>query len=596
MTPDLLVVLVLLVLAVGLFVSERLPLDVVALLILVALLVTGILTPQEGLAGFAHPATVTVAALFVLSAGLLNTGVLDGLDRVIVGWGAKRPSLAISGTMVVVGSISAFVNNTAAVALFMPVILSASRSMRLSPSKLLMPLSFAAMLGGVCTLIGTSTNIIVASIAQEHGQAAFGMFEFSRLGIVFFAAGLAYMIVVGVGLIPARRQAGELAESFRLDAYLTEFILPEGSSSVGKPIYQAPLARDHDLDILQIRRGHRKIVPLPDTVLKSGDVLLVRCGLDEIARLEATEELRLKSTRHWSDAELESEALMLVEAVIAPNSPLERQTLKSMDFRTRFGGTVLALRHRGTLIRERLGHTPLTAGDALLVEIRREHLSRFARNPAFVVVSRVTTPRPRLRRAVPAVVIVAGVVGTAALGLTPIVVSAVAGATLMVLIGCLTPEEAYRAIEWRVIVLLAGVLGLGFALERTGGAALLSTALVDSLGALGPVAVVSGFYLATTLLTETMSNNAAAVLLAPVAIATASAMGIDARPLLMAVTFAASASFMTPVGYQTNTLIYGPGQYRFSDFFRVGAPLNLLLWILATLLIPVLWPLQPQAG
>lgn len=281
---------------------------------------------------------------------------------------------------------------------------------------------------------------------------------------------------------------------------------------------------------------------------------------------------------------------MLVEAVIAPNSLLDGKTLRDIRFRNYFGGTVLALRHRGATVHEKMESTTLRAGDVLLVKIRRDHLIHLEEHEAFLVVSEVGLPTFRKSKALPAIAIVAGVVLAAAFNIIPIVSSAIAGAILMILVGCLDLEEAYKAIEWKVIFLLAGVLSLGAALEKTGAAQVVSSVMINAIGAWGPVAVVAAFYLLTSLLTETMSNNATAALLAPIAIITADSLGVDSRPFLMAVTFAASASFMTPVGYQTNTLIYGPGQYKFADFLKIGTPLNVLFWLLATVLIPQFWP------
>jgi di/tricarboxylate transporter len=591
MTGDLLIVLIVLAAAVALFATERLPVDLVALLVMSALLLSGIVTAEEGISGFSNPATVTVGAMFVLSAGLFKTGAVNFIGTALAKLGKRNLWAALLTIMLVVGAVSAFINNTAAVAVFLPIVLGVAREVKVSPSRLLMPLSFASMFGGVCTLIGTSTNILVSSIAERHGQPAFTMFEFSSLGLLFFGVGLLYMILIGVRLIPSRRAEGDLTQTYGMGEYLTEIVLLPEAKSVGHSLASAPLVHELDIDILGIYRdGIPLVVPGPETVLQANDILRVRCSVEKIKQLQQREGIVLKSGMGWRDEDLQSEQVVLVEAVIAPNSVLEGRTLKQMNFRATFEATALALRHRGEVMHEKLGTTPLRAGDVLLIEVKRERLEQLRQQPAFVLVSEVGLPSFRKRKIIPALAIIIGVVAVATLDLLPIVASAVIGAVLMILTGCLTLEEAYKAIEWKVLFLLAGVLTLGVALEKTGAALLISKTLISTAGTWGPIALVSAFYLLTSLLTETMSNNATAVLLAPIAIATADSLGISSRPLLMAVTFAASASFMTPVGYQTNALIYGPGQYKFADFLQVGTPLNLLFWVLATFLIPKFWP------
>jgi di/tricarboxylate transporter len=590
MTFEILLVLATLAGAVACFVTERLPVDLVALLVLSVLLVSRILTPEQAIAGFSNSATVTVAAMFVLSAGLARTGVAQLLGRHLARVGRLGLGPALVALMVSIGVISAFVNNTAAVAVFLPIVLGMARDTGLSPSKLLIPLSFASMFGGVCTAIGSSTNILVSAIAVQHGQPAFGMFELSPLGITLFAAGCLYMLVAGVRLIPDRRTGVDVVQSYGMGEYLTEILVLPESPAVGQSLRESPLVRDLDLDVLEIYRDGQPLpAPGPETVVAAGDLLRVRCDVLKIRRAEAKEGIVLKSGLKWRDEDLKASKAVLLEAVIAPGSALVGKTLKETGFRQAYGGTALAIRHRGEVMRERLGVTRLRAGDVLLVEVRRDRMGALQRNPDFLVVSELGLDEPRRGKLLLALAIVAGAVSAATLGLVPIVGSAILGAVLLVLTRCLTLDEAYQAIEWRIVFLLGGILPLGLALETTGAARLLSSLLVDTIGAWGPVALVSAFYLLTSLLTELMSNNATAALLAPIAIGTAAALDVDPRPFLVAVTFAASASFMTPVGYQTNTMIYGPGHYRFADFLRVGTPLNLLFWLLATLLIPRFW-------
>jgi di/tricarboxylate transporter len=591
MTVEIAVVLALLVIAVVMFATEKFPVDLVALIIMALLLLSGIITPEEGVSGFSNSATVTVGAMFILSAGLFKTGVVNYLGSIIGRLFKYNFLLALVAVMVAVGVFSAFINNTPVVAIFVPLLLGIAREIKASPSKMLMPISFASMFGGVCTLIGTSTNILVSSIAERHGQQPFSMFEFAPLGLVMFAVGTLYMLTIGRRLIPDRRSSGELTQTFGMGEYLTEIVLLPEAKSVGKPLGNSPLVQEVDIEIIEVyREGRLLVLPPPETLLQAGDLLRVRCDVEKIRKLQERLGIRLRAEEHWPDEEGEAEETTLVEAVIAPNSTLAGKSLKQLRFRDVFGSVALAIRHRGTLMRGHLENIRLSAGDALLLKVKRDHLDQLKHDRAFVIVSEVGLPEYRKRKMIPALLIIFGVVLAAALNVTPILVSAIAGGVLLILTGCLDPADVYKAVEWKVIFLLAGVLPLGIAMEKTGAALFISKGLLSVVGAWGPIAIVAAFYLVTSLLTEAMSNNATAVLLAPIAITTAESLGVDSRPLLMAVTFAASASFMTPVGYQTNTLIYGPGQYKFADFLRVGSPLNILFWILATLLIPRFWP------
>lgn len=592
MTLEMIVVLLVLLLAVILFATEKMPVDLVAILVMTVLLVTGIITPEEGIAGFSNTATVTVGAMFVLSAGLLRTGAVKSVGALLAAMGKRSPRLSLLVIMLSVGIISAFVNNTPVVAVFIPIVLGMAREGKTSVSRMLMPLSFASMFGGVCTLIGTSTNILVSSIAEQHGQQPFAMFEFAPLGLVFFAAGTIYMFLLGVRMIPERRGGGDLTQAFDMKDYLVEIVLQPEAKSVGKTVRAAPIVQDLDITLLGLRRNGQSLgMPEPDMVLMAGDELLVRCNVEKIRKLQEREGVTLKPRARMRDEDLNLETIKLVEAIIAPHSSLVGKSIKELDFRNMFGALVIALRHRGgEMVHEKIMKARLKAGDALLVEIPTGRYEQFQHNREFVVVSEVDIPRDRRGKLVWAVLIALGVIATASTGIFPIVVSAVAGALLLVMTGCLSLQEAYDAVDWKIIFLLAGFLTLGAALEKSGAASFTADLLLHSFGGLGPTVMLSMFFLLTSLLTSFMSNNAAAALLSPIAIAAASSLGVDSRPFLFAVAFAASASFMTPVGYQTNTMIYTPGQYRFSDFLKVGTPLNILFWILATLLIPRFWP------
>ncbi len=583
------VVFALLLLALVLFALEFVRVDVTAIIVMTILLLSGILTPEEGLRGFSNVATVTVGAMFVLSAGLRQTGALSGVGDLFRRLGQRNYVLALVTMMLMIGVVSAFINNTAAVAIFIPIVLSVSGDLRVSPSKLFIPLSFASMFGGVCTLIGTSTNLLVSSIAQDNGLRPFGMFEFAPLGIVFFAVGFAYLYF-GMKLVPARREAGTLTESFEMKDFLTDIVVSEDSPYIGEQLADTTLSSDLDLDIIEVYRGDESFSGTSAQVqLQAGDRLRIRGSVSEIAKLLSIAGLTLSPTGRIADTDVTTERDALIEVVIGPDSELIQKTVGDVNFPQRFGAQVLALRQHGRLQQEDLQNVTLQGGNALLLKIDRDRLARLRQEQDFVIASEVSIPEVREQKMPIAVVTIVAVVGLAVLGVVPIVVSAIAGCVVMVVSGCLTVNEAYRAIQWKVMFLLAGILSLGVAMEKTGAAQFLSDLVVGGLEPFGPVAILSAFFLLSQLLTNVISNNATAALLAPIAIGVADALGLDARPFLFAVTFAASLSFMTPIGYQTNTLVYGPGQYRFTDFLRIGTPLNILFWIIGTLLIPRIW-------
>lgn len=580
--------------AVILFATEKLAVDLVAVLVVGTLVLSGILTPQEGLAGFSDGATIAVAGMLVLSSGLASTGAVSKIPKLLGPLMLRSFPLGMAMMMFIVALLSGFMNNTACVAVFMPVCLGISRATRISPSKLLMPLSFAAIFGGTCTLIGTSPNLVVNSIAVSAGEQPIGMFEFSRFGVLVFLAGTLYMLLVGISSIPERRRAGQMMKAYDMVPYLTEVVLLSGSPNVGQSLGSAPLVKEFDLDVVSIERdGEVLALPPLSTILRADDVLMVRCEVEVLSRLGRENHVRLKSDSKVHDKNLDYREATLVEAVVPVGSMLVGHSLQTSNFRERFGALVIAFRHRGSeeVLHTKLGHTKIEAGDVLLIEVERSRLEDLRSRAAFVVVSEFAVDSPQRTKMVAAISIFVGVVGLAAFGLLPIEIGTLVGAVLMVVFGCLTLEQAYRALDWKVILLIAGSLSLGLAMQKTGVAVYLAGEITSVLGPFGPAVVVSGVYLMTTVMTELISNAATAALMAPLALAVAESMSWEPRALLFAVAFACSASFMTPIGYQTNTMIYGPGQYRFTDFLKVGGPLNLTLWLLASFFLPRLWPL-----
>ena len=586
MTVDGLLVTAILVGIVVLFISEKYPLDIVAMLGLGVLLALGLVTLEDGFSGFSNPATLTVAAMFVLSAGLQKTGATAVVGRMMVRF-SRTHYAALVVIMVAVTVMSAFVNNTAAVAVFIPLVTILATRRKIAASKLLIPLSYASQFGGVCTLIGTSTNLLVSSISAEAGYGEFSMFEFSRMGLILFAAGVAYFLIFGRWLLPDR-QAREVATTYHLGEYVTELRIRDKSPLVGKSVLESRLGEDHDIRVLGVlNAGDEGWAPLR-RVLQPDDVLLVHGSLPDLMRLRGTMGLRIDADFKLRDETLQSEDLRLVEALVASGSDLIGHTLKEVDFRNRYKALVLAMQRRGETINDRLGSVRLGLGDALLIQARGTQIRELRRDADFIVLGEV--PGGTLRHKAPlAIGILLAVVGLAAFNVVPIPVTAVLGCVALVMTRILEPEDIYRSINWQVIFLLAGVLPLGIAMHTSGAAGFLASQVVSLVGDMGPVAVLAAIYLLAAIMTETMSNAAAAVLLAPIAISTAGHLGVDPKPLLMAITFAASTGFSTPVGYQTNTMIYNPGGYRYADFLRAGMPLNILFCILSTIFIPRLW-------
>ncbi len=589
---ELAIVFTILGVAIVLFVTEVIPIDVTALVLLGALIASGILTPEEGVRGFSNPAPITVASVLVLSAGLIRTGAVVKLGISISRLGGSAETGQMSVILIAVGVMSAFINNTAAVAMFIPIVLGVARDRKISPSKLLIPVSFAGILGGICTYIGTSTNIVVGSILQEQGYAPFAMFEFSPLGSLFLVLGIAYLLLLGRKLLPSRRAQEDLTAGYNLRQYLTELVIQPHSRLIGKALKESNLSPANDIEVLEIRRGEQRLTSLlPEIALAEGDLLIVKGNIDNIIRAPEAEGVAIHPQARFKDEDLESPDVVLAECVISANSRLIGKTIKEIDFRKRFLATALAIRRHGGEILEKLGRVKLRYGDTLLIQGRRDRLRSLHDSQEFMLIMEdSSTPRYRRRKMAIAVSIFGAVIALAAAGVMPIMVAALFGALAMVLTRCLTIQEGYEAIDMRIIFLIAGTLSLGLALQKTGGAELIARALIDFAGPYGPRAVLAVLYLLTMVLTELMSNNATAALLTPVAIELANAMGVDVRPFAFTIAYAASASFLSPIGYQTNTLVYGPGGYQFTDYFRVGLPLSLSIFLLSTMMIPVLWP------
>ncbi|MFB6184608.1 MAG: SLC13 family permease [Haloarculaceae archaeon] len=593
------VVFAIIVVALALFAWEPVPVDVTALGVMVALMVleplTGIEpTVNEGLAGFANPATITVLAMFVLSEGVQRTGIVQRLGHRLAALTGDDEGRQLGATIGLVAPISGFINNTAAVAILLPMVTDLAHEGKISPSKLLLPLSYASMFGGMLTLIGTSTNILASQLSARLIGHPFSMFEFTHLGVLVSIVGAAYLLTVGRWLVPERIPPREdLTEEFGMADYLTEVVVREDSPLVGRTVDESLAETDLDVDLVQlIRDDEHFLEPLGPKRIRAGDVFAVRSDRDTLVSLLDAEGLDLLANVDVTETELEAPERRenLVELVVAPGSSLVGESLASANFRYRYDATVLALRRGQEVIHQRLDRIRLRVGDTLLVEGAADTVERLGAGRDFIVAQEVARRDVRESKTPVAVGIVAAVVSLAALGVVPIVVAALGGAIGMVVTGCLRPHEVYEAVHWDVIFLLAGVIPLGIALENTGGAALLAELVTTAAAQLPTVAVLGLLYVVTAVLTNVISNNASVVLMVPVAVQVAGDLGANAFAFVLAVTFAASTAFMTPIGYQTNLFVYGPGGYRFSDYLRVGAPLQALFAVVTTLGIAVFWP------
>lgn len=582
--------LTVLVIALVAFVAEWVPIDFTALLVAIALIILGLVTPEEGIAGFGNSATITVMAMFILSAGVSRTGVVQVARDWLLKWGGKNATQQIFILGAIVGPITAFINNTAVVAVFLPIVEDWCKKQGISASKLLIPLSYITVLGGMITVIGTSTNVLASAISKKLGYGEFGLFQFTKLGLITFAVGLVYLALAAPKLLPARRAPDSDIENYGLVDYVSEVIISPRSSLIGQTLRSSELQRKFDVDILElIRDGNHFPQPVADKTLIAGDILLVRGGPYDLLKIRDEKGLDIVPDLKFSKAQIESELSSqeeeIAEVLILSNSRLVGSTLKDLRFRQRYNATVLAIRRGEELLRERLGTTQLRFGDLMLVQGPRESFKGLQTSRELLVMEGRDVENLRSDKAWIALAIILGVIVVAAFNWLPILVSALLGVALMVLTGCLRPGEIYGAVRWDIIFLLAGLIPLGTAMDKSGTTQWMADHLLAAGGHLSGYWVLTFFYIATSVLTEILSNNAAVVLMIPIAVKVAISLSLNPLAFMYAVTFAASNSYLTPIGYQTNTMVYGPGNYKFLDFTRVGLPLNIILTILTPLLI-----------
>lgn len=592
-------VLVLVVIVFFGFVREKLPADIVALLAMGALMLTGILSVGDTLTVFSNSAPITVGAMFVLSAALERTGVIDWVGRQVAGLAQRgSPTLAVIALMLGVILLSAFINNTPVVIILIPVAIRLAQAIKISPSKLLMPLSFAAILGGTTTLIGTSTNILVDGVAQRQGMPAFGMFEITLAGLMFAGVGILYTAILGPFLLPKRDSLATLLPDQKERRFTAQILIPLDSALIGKKIGETGFTVEKGFTVIDVfREGLSLRANLKEIVLQAGDRMVLRSPVSEMLTLKEAGNVALgaQANAPASFEPVQTTETVIMEGVIGPQSRLIGRRLAGIGLARLYGVYVLAIHRRGENMARQIDELRFEVGDTVLVEGPPAGMRQMFEDGVLNNLTESTERAIRRDKAPIAVGAVLLVMGLAAIELMPIAGLALIAATAVVAFGCLDHQEAYQSIQWDILMLIFGMLALGIALEKTGAAALIVSFLGLVSQNTGPLVLLILVYAFTSIVTEIMSNNAAAILITPLAIGLAQQIGIDPRPFIVAVMFAASASFATPIGYQTNTLVYRAGGYKFMDFVKFGSPLNWIFIAVAAFVIPIFWPLVPVA-
>jgi di/tricarboxylate transporter len=592
MTFDIGLTLGIILMALILFATEKLRVDLIALIVLLLASITGLVPKDEVFSGFANPAVITIWAVYIVSGGLFKTGVADILGSFILRLSGNGEGRLIAVIMLVCGIISAFMNNVGAVAVLMPAVIGISNKTKIPASKLLIPLAFSSLLGGSMTLIGTPANILAQGILVARGLPSFGFFDITPMGIIALLTGIIYMVLIGRHLLPVRVTASDINVSKQLRAYIGEVQVNPQSSLVGKNLYESKLGEEFDLHVLSVHRDGNLITRLHrDFIIEQNDRLILEGSVQNLITAQDDLNLRIQPDSDIDLVDLDTEDSYIFEATLSPRSKIDGRSLKEVRFRDRFGFTVLAIWRHGDVITERLRDIPLYFGDALLLQGPPGRVAALNDGNEFLVLQHVDIEkRGRKNKALMAAGIMLLVIALTIFSDLGIATSMVIGSVLMVLTGCLTMDDAYESIDWRTVFLVGGMLTLGVAMENTGTAQFLANLLLGTIGDLGPTALLAGIYLLSALITQPMSNAAAVVLMVPIAVDTA--LGIDANILtfVMAAVIGAATSFVTPVGHKANVLVFGPGGYKFFDFTRVGILLTVFLFVVSMIFLPILWP------
>ena len=588
-TLHLIIVFALVVAVFTAFLREWFSPDLVALSAMGVLLVTGVLSADETLTVFSNSAPIVISCMFVLSAGLERTGAIDSLARLFMRMAGRSEGRARLALALLTLPLSALVNHMPVVVVFVPVVLALARNTDLKASRLLIPLSYFSILGGTCTLIGTSTNLLVDGIVRRRGLAPFGIFEITPLGLIYAAIGVAYLLTFARKVLPQRESLAALIGADVSRQFLTQAVISNASPLVGKTIAETPLVRLREARIIEVvRDGERIETPLEALRFAAGDQLLLETPVAGVKGIK-----EMTGVLFQSEAEIDVQSTrkaILMEGILGSRSTFLGKTLRELNFGQRYDVLILAVHRQGENLRENFEDLKLAFGDTLLVQGPAEGIHRLMQERDFLSLTEPTQRAFRRHKAPLAIMAIGSVIVLGAFHVLPLAALALIAAIFVVVTRCLDIEEARAAIEWRILYMIFGMLALGTAMETTGAAHLIASGVTGAVGRFGPAVTLSVTYLVATLLTELISNNAAAVLLTPISFEIAGAMGVDPRPFAVAVMFGCAASFATPIGHQTNTYVFGAGGYRFADFPKIGAPLNFILWIAASILIPIFWP------
>ena len=584
------------------FVMEILPIEVTAMGAIGALLLFDVLSWQEAISGFSNPAVVTIGAIFIMSRALVKTGFLEVFADFIAKKGGNQKWLTIFIFLLTVSIISGFINNTAAVAIFIPLAIDLCQRFRISPTKILLPLSYAAIFGGTLTLIGTSTNLIVSSVMEEFNMTPFSMFEFTKLGVIFLVLGTLYNLIISKWFMPSRSIISSLTRKYHMGSFLTEFKIGEDSPLIGRSYGEMEIAQNYNLQVYKIIRDSKNIrFNLHNIIIHKDDIFLVQINVKEMLKFKDDMKVLLLSDVKMNQAELSGKNHVIVEGIVSQQSALIGKTLQELDFRSRFGSFVLAVKRQRELLRNKIAHIRLKFSDTLLIMVPKERLDILRTSNDLIVLEELDIHLRYERYWWFSILVIPAVMLLATFGVIPIVKGAVLGAILLLVLRSLSIQDAYESISWSVIFLIASLIPLGTAIHNTnldkniGDLIYVLGALIGGVDNVNPIIILAVLYGVTFILSAFVSNAAVAVMLTPIGILLASLIGdngIDSRPFLVAICFGASCSFMTPMGYQTNMMVYGPGQYRLKDFFQMGIPLTIIFWLAAVYWIPKFWPFQ----
>jgi len=593
MTTQIAIVLSLLLVALVLFSIERIPIEVVALLLVMALVLTQTLTAGEAFAGFGNDIVITIAGLFILTGGLAKTGVIDLVGRRLHRTAGDSEFRIVALIMFAAAFSAAVMKNTTTTAMFLPVVLGIGARRNISPSKLLMPLAFGAILGGTCTLIGTSTNLAVSGALPRYGIAPFTMFELTRVGVVIVGVGMLYMLLVGLRLLPRRKSAESLTEEYLIRQYMTEVMVLDNSPLINKSLSEVRLGDELDLTLLGILRGQEqyRVAPHPAEKIRPDDLLLVQGRVEDILKVKAEAGIEIKADFELNDSLLEGKDTALFEAMVARGADVLGRTLKRLDFRKRYGLTVLAINRHGVNLLSKLSRVRLRFGDVLLIQGNREQVERLAADGHILLLEEVSEKQARPEKKRWALLAFAIFLFFSLTHLVPLPIAVLFGVMILLASQSLRMSEIYEIIDWRLLILIACMMSFGLAMERSGADQYLATLIVNATGSYGPLAVLAGFFIMTVALTQPMSNQAAALVMLPISVKTATSLGLNPRTFAVTVTYAASCSFLTPLE-PACVLVYTPGHYRFLDFVKVGSILTIAVFAIVIWLVPVFWPFK----